>query len=119
MGRITTRVRELRRNQTHAENLLWQVLRRKNLNGLKFKRQEPIFYQNAGLGRNNYFVADFYCPDHKLIVELDGEIHKHRRDYDQNRDSILRDLGYKVLRIGNEEMAMMEDVKRKILAFVK
>ena len=83
MGSITDHVRQLRRAQTLAERKLWQQLRAKRLVGLKFKRQKPIFYQHAGLGRINYFVADFYCPIHKLIIELDGYIHEHQKDYDE------------------------------------
>ena len=57
--------RELRRNLTEAEKILWQELRNRKLGGFKFRRQHPI----------NKFVADFYCHEVKLIVELDGSQH--------------------------------------------
>jgi len=90
------RARELRRSQTPAEAALWELLRNRQLIGIKFKRQFPI-------GR---YVADFYCHDRKLVVELDGEIHElpRQENHDQNRDTYLRSLGLRILRISNEEV---------------
>ena len=106
--------RRLRRNQTSAEYRLWQVLRAKKLNGIKFVRQHPIIYEN---NRNDYyfFIPDFYCASYKLVIELDGKIHEFQRAHDQHRELILKDRGLKVLRIKNEELNDMEKVKRKIL----
>ena len=85
--------RELRCQQTGAEETLWELLRGRRLLGLKFRRQFPV----------GPFVADFCCYDKKLIVELDGEVHSTtpQKAHDQNRDSYLVSLGYKILRFPN------------------
>ena len=67
-SRMIYRRRDLRQKSTSAEEILWKELRRKNL-GHKFKRQFSI---------DNY-VIDFYCPDYKLAIELDGVIHKQSK----------------------------------------
>lgn len=69
------------------------------LNNLKFNRQFIIEHAN-----NQYFIADFYCDKHKLIVEIDGEIHKQQIQYDLIRSEILIELGYTVVRFRNEEI---------------
>ena len=88
------RGRELRRDQTPAERVLWEALRDRRLDHLKFRRQVPM----------DVFVLDFYCRDLKLIVELDGDIHAEPRQaaHDQNRDAYLRSLGCTILRFPNE-----------------
>ena|SRR5215210_6747790 len=88
-------VRRLRAEQTQAEATLWQLLRNRKLIGGKFRRQVPI-------GR---YVADFYCHERKLIIELDGEVHSDpdQRVHDHNRDTFLLSLGLRILRISNEE----------------
>ena len=105
--------RELRKNQTPAEKILWSRIRNRKLNGNKFLRQHPIPY----LGYNNkpnYFIADFYCDDKKLIIELDGRIHEFQEEYDQNREAILADLGLLVIRFKNEELDDIENILRFI-----
>ena len=89
-----TRVRELRRVQTPAEQALWEMLRGRRLRGLKFRRQFPI----------TPFIADFCCFELKLLVELDGEVHTsgHQAAHDENRDLYLQSLGYTILRFPNE-----------------
>ncbi|HEX7182227.1 MAG TPA: endonuclease domain-containing protein [Thermoanaerobaculia bacterium] len=88
--------RRLREQQTEAEAALWQLLRNRKLIGSKFRRQVPV-------GR---YVADFYCHERKLIVELDGGIHSDpgQQLHDENRDTFLLSLGLRVLRIPNEEL---------------
>jgi very-short-patch-repair endonuclease len=90
--------RELRKNQTSSEKKLWNYLRERQFLGLKFLRQKPIKYGNYG-DKNTYFIADFYCAEEKLIVEVDGEIHNYQKGYDNFRDEVLIELGYKVFRI--------------------
>ncbi len=109
--------RKLRRNQTEAEQILWQELRNRKLNGKKFLRQHPIIYEN---NKNEYFffIPDFYCSEHKLAIELDGKIHDYRKKQDKNRDMILKEKGIKVLRIKNESVDNVEEVKAKILAVI-
>jgi very-short-patch-repair endonuclease len=93
---VKTRIRELRKSQTPAEQALWELLRDRRLSGLKFRRQFPV----------RIFVADFCCYELKLIVELDGEVHEDARRiaHDENRDFYLRSVGYTVLRFSNREV---------------
>ncbi len=87
------RRRELRKNATKAEQILWEHLRRKSFQ-LKFKRQNSV----------GPYIIDFYAPTIKLAVELDGEIHKQNKDYDLDRTNYLNDKGIKILRFWNSEV---------------
>ena len=99
--------KQLRRNMTPAEGLLWRKLRQNSINGLHFRRQQVI----AG------FIVDFYCHAAGLVVEVDGPVHKQQRENDQARDAILSGMGLHILRISNDEItADLTDVLRKILA---
>ena len=77
----------LRKNQTDAERLLWQKLRDRQLEGMKFRRQRPI----------GKYIVDIVCIEKKIIIEADGSQHYHSED-DKIRDEYLRDQGYTVLR---------------------
>lgn len=100
---ILTLARQLRNNETKAERLLWVELRKKKFWGYKFIRQHPILY-NRKFNMADFFVADFYCAKLNLIVEVDGGIHLHQKEYDAGRDELLEDLGYNVLRFTNAEV---------------
>jgi very-short-patch-repair endonuclease len=94
---LWSRARELRKEMTPAEKTLWKLLRNRKLRGWKFRRQAAI----------SIYVADFYCHDLKLIVELDGEVHsiKSQIAHDENRDFYLeRYLGIEVLRFPNRQV---------------
>ncbi|VEP14003.1 conserved hypothetical protein [Hyella patelloides LEGE 07179] len=91
---IKLRAKQLRNNMTPAEKVLWEALRKKPLNGLKFRRQHPV-------GR---FILDFYCAQYKLVVEIDGEIHLTQQEYDAARTKHLNSYGYKVIRFSNNEV---------------
>jgi very-short-patch-repair endonuclease len=109
---IFENARQLRKELTPAEDMLWQELRNRKLNGLKFRRQHPI---------NNY-VADFYCCEKRFIVEVDGGIHheKEQRDYDEARTKDLGSMGIEVLRFTNNEVENeMPDVLKRILDFAR
>ena len=84
------KARQLRKIQSNCEKYLWSELRRKNIFGLKFRRQHPI-------GR---YIVDFYCFEKKLIIELDGPVHEDedRKIYDEKRQKELEYMGYKVIR---------------------
>jgi len=88
--------KELRLKTTEAEQILWALLRNRQLNGKKFRRQHPIA---------NY-VADFYCHEAKLVVVLDGNHHKKpdAREYDKQRTIALNENGLIVLRFWNEQV---------------
>ncbi len=89
-------IRRLRTEGTEAEAALWQLLRNRKLIGCKFRRQVPI-------GR---YVADFYCHERKLVVELDGGVHADpdQQAHDQNRDAFLLSVGLRILRLTNEDV---------------
>lgn len=99
--------RELRKEQTPAEELMWDKLRNRRLKGFKFLRQHPIIVSKQD-GKTKFFIADFYCAEKKIVVELDGGIHALQMEYDKERDMIMKDMGLVVLRFANEEV--MKDV---------
>jgi len=98
---ILQRCRDLRKNATDAEQLLWACLRDRNLAGYKFRRQHPV---------DNY-ILDFYCHEARLCVELDGGGHTEpdQQDYDAERTAFLESQGIEVLRYWNHEV--MEDLE--------
>ena len=105
--------RENRKKATEAENCLWQWLRNNKLHGWKFRRQHPL----AG---NR--IADFYCAQFFLIVEVDGGIHNTEeiKEKDAGRDEWSKELNYKVLRFTNEEiLSDIDSVLKKITAFIR
>ena len=91
---IEEAARLLRQQLTPAEEMLWQALRGRKLNQLKFRCQHPV-------GR---FIVDFYCPSAKLVIEVDGGIHSQQQSYDQARTEQMQAFGYRVLRFTNEEV---------------
>jgi very-short-patch-repair endonuclease len=92
---IRDTARRLRREQTEWEHSLWERLRRRQLDGFKFRRQHPI----------GPFFADFFCPEARLIVEIDGSQHADELARDKNRTEFLRNAGYDVLRFWNHEIS--------------
>ncbi|MBR9975704.1 MAG: endonuclease domain-containing protein [Bacteroidetes bacterium] len=94
------RCRELRKRQTPAERAVWHMLRNRRHHGLKFNRQHPLFHDLEG--RETFYIADFYCHELHLVIELDGAAHADRTEEDRNRDRILYHLGMKVLRYPND-----------------
>lgn len=109
---LVKRARVLRNNMTQAEVILWSRLRSKQIDGYKFRRQQPIFD----------YVVDFYCNELRLIVEVDGEIHSlsEKTDSDIKRDKILKINRYKIVRLTNFEIESdIEATIEKIKAFIK
>jgi type I restriction enzyme M protein len=99
--------RELRKNQTDAERLLWNLLRDRQLGGFKFRRQKP-------LGK---YILDFYCAQKKLAIELDGLGHAENDQikYDEIRTAYLESAGVQVLRFWNHQVLQeTEDILFKI-----
>ena len=90
------KARELRHNATAAEKILWEKLRNKQLDHYKFRRQHPV----------NLFIADFYCHELKLIIEVDGDYHlsDQQQKKDMERTSVLISNGLHVLRFTNHEV---------------
>ena len=93
--------RTLRGASTQAEEILWNNLRNRRLKGYKFRRQHPI----------GGYIADFYCHEAKLIVEVDGEIHdlSYYHEYDEGRRFELESQGIKLIRFKNHEI--MEEIE--------
>ena len=83
------RAKELRREMTPAEKLLWHEVRAKKL-GVRFRRQQVI----AG------FIVDFYCHRAALVIEVDGDIHDLQRDEDERREKALTGMGLRVSALG-------------------
>lgn len=94
--------RELRKNMTISEAALWEQLRNRRLEGLKFCRQHPIKVDLNG--REVFVVADFFCHARSLIIEVDGSIHHGREQQDDARTTALRALGLQVLRFTNAQV---------------
>ena len=91
--------RGLRKNQTETETILWQKLRNRRFLNKIFLRQHPIIFQIEDSER--FFIADFFCNENKLVIEVDGGIHFRQKKYDQYRDLIIQKLGLTVIRITN------------------
>jgi very-short-patch-repair endonuclease len=113
MKLATLASRKNRRKLTKTETVFWNFVRNRQFKNLRFRRQHPIeFVWNQ---KKHLFVADFYCAEFKLIVELDGEIHRNQKEYDRIRDNILKELNYKVMRFENKEIEeSMYKVLKKI-----
>lgn len=86
--------RTLRQDQTKAEKIVWELLRKRKFKNLKFRRQHVI----------EGFVVDFYCHEFRLGIEVDGGIHLKRKDYDRLRQAVIEAEGIKVVRIQNSEV---------------
>ncbi len=91
---LTETAKELRRSMTDAERILWQSLKAKQLNGLKFRRQEQI-------GR---FIVDFICFERGVVVEADGGQHALEKEKDEERTRWLNSQGFTVLRFWNNDI---------------
>ena len=100
--------RELRKRSTSAEQLFWEKVRDRRFLDLKFYRQHPLFVDVSG--RETFFIADFYCHERKLVIELDGKIHDYNKQHDKARTEIVNSLGVSVVRFTNQEIE--HDVKK-------
>ena len=106
----TQSARELRSNLTDAKWRLWQKLKRRQIAGVKFRRQQPI----------GYFIVDFVCFEHRVIVEVDGGQHAAQLHYDEQRTRWLEAQGYRVLRFWNNDvLANTEAVAQAVLDAVE
>lgn len=109
---ILDRAKELRQKETEAEKLLWEQLQAKKLNGFKFRRQHAI----------ERFIADFYCHKAKLVIEVDGGIHKKPeiKERDKNRAAEIEKYEIKIIRFTNKEIfnnmdKVIEKIKMELL----
>jgi very-short-patch-repair endonuclease len=91
--------RKLRRNQTPAEKVFWELVRNRKFQGRRFLRQHLFWFEIEG--KKRFFIADFYCASANLVIELDGSIHDTQLEYDFYRTRILEQKGLKVVRFTN------------------
>jgi len=106
---IVGKAKILRDNMTNAEKLLWEELKGKKICGLRFRRQHPI----------DIFIADFYCHEVRLVIEIDGEIHSERVDYDNGRSAEMGKFNITVIRFQNAEVEkniekVLTEIKRTV-----
>ncbi|MEA5463320.1 endonuclease domain-containing protein [Leptothoe sp. PORK10 BA2] len=104
---LLQRARELRQQQTPAEVILWECLRARQFYGYKFRRQHNI-------GR---FIADFYCIEAQLVIEVDGPIHDSQREKDAARDTWMESVGLRVLRVTN--LQVQEDLEEVLVMILE
>lgn len=105
------RRRELRQQSSKAERILWERLRARRFYGLKFRRQFSI----------GVYVADFYCPELRLVVEVDGEQHlfQPQIEHDRRRTTWLNNLGIQVIRFSCDEVQLAtDDVLERLKVFI-
>jgi len=88
------RARDLRNNMTDAERAIWRLLRQRQIDGHRFRRQVTI----------GPYIADFVCLEAKLVIEIDGGQHAEQQSYDATRDALFRDQGFRVLRFWNNDV---------------
>lgn len=102
--------RILRTNMTDAEQVLWQRIRRKQIQNVQFYRQKPLLA----------FIVDFYCPAAKLVIELDGSQHFEaaHQAKDQARDAVLAGLGLYVLRFDNRQVLLETDAVLEVIDMI-
>jgi very-short-patch-repair endonuclease len=91
---ILSKAKQLRKNQTDAEKVLWKKLRNRQIYGYKFRRQVPI----------GSYIVDFMCVSVKLIIELDGGQHAEQQDYDRKRTAYLEAKEFQVVRFWNNDV---------------
>ncbi len=94
--RMQAVAREFRKNPTVAEDVLWQAIRKRQLDGRKFRRQVAI----------GAFVVDFYCSTERLAVEVDGPIHAEQQESDRIRQELIESLGIRFVRLANEKVEL-------------
>ena len=99
MDKLRLQARALRRGTTDAERALWSRLRRRQLGGFRFRRQHPI----------DRYIADFVCPEARLIIELDGAHHLRQFEADGERTADLERRGYRVIRFWNHDVLLQMD----------
>jgi very-short-patch-repair endonuclease len=107
----------LRRKQTNSELTFWEAVRNRKILGFKFYRQYAIFFEY--IGKETFFVADFYCYEKRLVVKIDGKIHDYQKERDKLRTYIISMLGIEVVRFRNEEMEknlelVLDSLKEKL-----
>jgi len=107
----TAIAKTLRKRPTDSERLLWKDLRAKQIEGYKFRRQDPM-------GR---YIVDFACHEKRIVIEVDGGQHVQDKERDRERDQWLKEQGYNVLRFWNNEVlqnieGVLEAIRNSLLS---
>jgi len=105
------RAKRLRRDMTEAERILWDELKGRKLDSLKFRRQHPL----------KFYIADFYCHEQKLVIEIDGEMHNEEQyiEHDDQRTAVLEEYGIRIIRFTNDQVNnKLNQVKQEIREYV-
>jgi very-short-patch-repair endonuclease len=110
--------RMLRKEQTEAESVLWRCLKDRKQMGKKILRQHPIVFKWEG--RKRFFVADFYCHEARLVIEIDGDVHENRKEHDESREHLINCMGLKVIRYKNKSVlkdltGTLKDIKKALV----
>ena len=107
---LKERARELRNNSTLAEVLLWNQIKGRKIKGYQFLRQKPL----------DNFIVDFFCYELMLAIEIDGESHAEKAEYDEARQRRLEALGVRFLRFYDRDVKTnMEGVLQRIYAWIE
>ena len=104
-SRLTKHAKSLRRNSTEMEKILWNRLKSKQIEGVKFRRQQPI----------GNFIVDFVSFENRLVIELDGGQHAKDTRRDRDRDEFFARHGFRVLRFWNSELVEDVDAVLKVI----
>ncbi|HOW82288.1 MAG TPA: endonuclease domain-containing protein [Spirochaetota bacterium] len=97
--------RDLRNNLTESEKILWSELRKKQLDGHKFRCQHPLYR----------YILDFYCHEKRLAIEIDGKIHNSKKEYDKYRDEFLQSLDIKTLRVIDKDVLNEIEIVKEMI----
>lgn len=102
---IKIAAQNLRNNSTPSEVLVWNEIKNEKL-WAKFLRQKPVYVYTEDNWLDRFIIADFYCFEKKLIIEIDGNIHDFEEVYELDRvkEELLKNLWYRVIRVKNEEV---------------
>ena len=103
---IKETARKLRKNLTQAESYLWENIRKWKILWKQFQKQKPIFVYEEDSWLPRYIIADFYCSENKLIIELDWSVHSNKEvlELDKHKEMLLKNIWYKVIRFTNDEV---------------
>jgi very-short-patch-repair endonuclease len=104
-ARLKPLARQMHHDPTPAEDALWECLRNRQIAGLKFRRQHSI----------DRFIADFYCADAQIIIEVDGAVHEYTLEEDAIRQEFLESLGFRVLRFANDDIEQRLDAVVQVI----
>ena len=108
---IFRNAKALRKESTSAEKLFWEIVKSRKLKGLKFRRQHPL----------RFYVADFYCHEAQLVIELDGNIHdiEEVKLKDKEREEVIKEFGLTIMRFTNDEVfTELDKVVEKVEKFL-